>query len=614
MIRATNRRAFIACCGLATCFTAFSARLVHLQVTMHDEWLAKARKNCGDRQKIFARRGIITDIHGEALAQNEPVTTVVLDATVVQYPGPLAAVLAKALGLPEAHIFERLTRETWSEKQKKNVRSPYIVLQKEVAQNVAQDLAAQLEQTKIKRTPKSHGVPLIRGVSFEPSANRIYPNGPLLCHVVGLVGFVNGESESEGVDGIERTMDSYLRSHDGYVDIERTRMGDEIVPYRGQEHPARNGSNVRLTIDMGLQNIVEQELDAVVKQFRPKGATVIMMNPKTGEILALANRPNFNLNVQDGVQDENRRNRAITDQVEPGSTFKIVTTAAVLSEKLVTPEDVFETENGYYEWCKLKDHHPYAELTVNDILVHSSNIGVAKLAMKLGDQKFFEYIHRFGFGEQTGVALPGEIKGVVHPPHLWSKISITRMPMGQEVAATPLQIVAAMGAIANGGTLMMPQIVHEITDDAGNVVAPFPPREVRRVVSKKATEQVCKALTEVVSKRGTAKLAQVLGYKVAGKTGTAQKREPDGRYSHDKHVCSFVGFMPAEDPAFVVLVLIDEAQTKRELDVGGLVAAPVFSRIGERAARYLGLTPSPEEPEGSIVAKGGKDGRDFRDQ
>ena len=597
MIRAINRRAFIACCGLAGCFTAFSARLVHLQVAMHSEYLAKARENHGLRVKIDGRRGTITDIHGQALAENEPVKTVVLDATLVKDAGPMADLLARALGVPRAQIFERLTRESYSATQKKNVLSPYIVVKKEVAQNVVDALAAQLTERKM------------RGVSFEQSANRIYPNGQMLCHVLG---FVNGEGA--GVEGIERTMDSYLRSRDGFRCIVRTRKGEEIVPYRGEQHDAQNGGNVRLTIDMGLQNIVEQELDAAVRQFRPKGATVIMMNPKTGEILALANRPNFNLNVQDGVKDDQRRNRAITDQVEPGSTFKIVTTAAVLSERLVTPETVFETENGYYEWCKLKDHHPYGELTVNDILVHSSNIGVAKLAMRLGDQKFFEYVRRFGFGEQTGVALPGEIKGVVHPPHLWSKISITRMPMGQEVAATPLQVVASMGAIANGGMLMMPQIVRDITDDSGNVVAAFPPREVRRVVSKRATEQVSKALCEVVSKKGTARLAQVLGYKVAGKTGTAQKREDDGRYSHDKHVCSFVGYMPAEDPAFVVLVLIDEAQTKREQDVGGMVAAPVFSRIGERAARYLGLTPSPEEPEGSVVAKGGKDGADLRDQ
>ena len=602
MIRTPRTRALIACCGLACCFTAFSARLVHLQVTMHDFYLAKAHKDHGVRQVLAGRRGAITDIHGEALAQNEPVKTVVVDAGLVKDPALLADVLAKTLGVAREKIFAQMTRETWSATQEKNVRSSYIVVKKEVPQDVVETLTAQLVQGK-----------KMRGVSFEQSANRIYPNGPMLCHVLGFLGFVDGKSEA--VDGIERTMDSFLRSHAGFRCIELTRKGNEILPYRGEEHDARNGGNVRLTIDMGLQNIVEQELDAAVKQFRPKGATVIMMNPKTGEILALANRPNFNLNEPVGRTEENRRNRAVTDQVEPGSTFKIVTTAAVLSEKLVTPEMVFETENGYYEWCKLKDHHPYAELTVHDILVHSSNIGVAKLAMRLGDQKFFEYIHRFGFGEQTGVALPGEAKGTIHPPHLWSKISITRMPMGQEVAATPLQIVTAMGAIANGGMLMMPQIVHDITDDAGNVVSAFPPREVRRVVSQKSTEQVRSALMEVVSKRGTARLAQVLGYKVAGKTGTAQKYDPVTHLPyHDKHVCSFVGYMPAEDPAFVVLVLIDEAQTKREQDVGGMVAAPVFSRIGERAARYLGLTPTPEEPEGSIVAKGSKDGGDFRDQ
>ena len=465
MNHGTGRRSFIACCGLAFCFTAFSARLVHLQVTMHDAYLAEARKNHSLRQITVGRRGTITDMHGEPLAQNEPVKTVVVDAGLVKDAGAMAGLLAKTLGVSREQIFGRMTRETYSETQKKNVRSPYIVVKKEVPHNEAEDLAAQLAQAKM------------RGVSFEQSANRIYPNGAMLCHILG---FVNGEGA--GVDGVERTMESFLRSHAGFRQIEVTRDGREVVSYRGEQHDARNGGNVRLTIDMGLQNIVEQELDAAVKQFRPKGATVIMMNPKTGEILALANRPNFNLNVQDGVKDDWRRNRAITDQLEPGSTFKIVTVASVLSEKLVTPETVFETENGYYEWCKLKDHHPYAELTVNDILVHSSNIGVAKLAMRLGDQKFFEYIHRFGFGEQTGVALPGEIKGVVHPPHLWSKISITRMPMGQEVAATPLQITAAMCAIANGGVLLMPQIVHEVTDDAGNVVSSFPPREVRRVV------------------------------------------------------------------------------------------------------------------------------------
>jgi cell division protein FtsI (penicillin-binding protein 3)/stage V sporulation protein D (sporulation-specific penicillin-binding protein) len=362
---------------------------------------------------------------------------------------------------------------------------------------------------------------------------------------------------------------------------------------------------------MGLQNIVETELDNAIKQFHPKSATVILMQPRTGEILALANRPNFNLNVQDNVPPDHRRNRAITDRVEPGSTFKIVTTAAALTERIVRPTTMIFCENGYFPWCKLHDHRAYADLSVNDILVKSSNIGVAKLAIQLGDQKFYEYVRRFGFGERTGVNLPGEVGGTVHPPFSWTKLSITRMPMGQEVDATPLQITAAMCAIANGGHLMMPQIIRDITDEQGKVLTSFPPQEVRQVASKTATDSVRAALIEVVGPKGTAALAHVAGFTVAGKTGTAQKVRPEGGYDHEKYVVSFLGFMPAEDPAFVGLVLIDEAQVPHDKNYGGMVAAPVFSRIGEKAARYLGLVPSPEIPAGSVVAG---QSMNFRDQ
>lgn len=594
MKRKARIRALVVCIVLAFCFTGFSYRLVHLQVTMHEALLAKARANQSIREEIPFTRGNITDCHGQAMAGNEPVKSVILDATVVKAAPALAELLAPVLKIPQESILEKLTRETYSDSQKRNVRSPYIVLKKDVSESVADDLAAQLTARKM------------RGVSFRQDANRVYPNRSMASHIIG---FVN--SMGVGVDGIERALNSYLCGQTGFRNIERTRKGDEVVRYRGQEHEARNGNNVRLTIDMGLQNIVEQELDTVVKQFRPKGATVIMMNPKTGQILAMANRPTFDLNKQDGVKEASRLNLAIEAQVEPGSTFKIVTVAAVLNEKLVTPKTVFEVENGYWEWCKLKDHHPYSELTVNDILVHSSNIGVAKLATRLGDQRFFDYIHRFGFGEQTGIALPGEIKGTVHPPHAWSKISITRMPMGHEVTATPLQIATAISAIANGGNLMLPQIVQEITDEKGSLVEAFPPRVVRRVISPAVAAQVTDALVEVASKKGTAKLAQIDGFTVAGKTGTAQKLE-NGRYTNEKSVCSFVGFLPAEDPAFVLLVLIDEAQTTRREDVGGLVAAPVFSRIGGRAARYLGLTPHYETPAGSVVAKNATSGKPAR--
>ena len=592
MNRTARTRALTTCLLLAGCYTAFSFRLVHLQVTMRDEYAALAAEKHVNRQTIYARRGAIQDIHGESLAQNEPVRTVIADGTLIKDRVELADVLATALDLPREPLLEKLGREVYSQSQQKNVPAPYIVLKKEVPESVATDLMATLSERKM------------RGVFFEQETTRVYPNGHMLCHILG---YTNGETV--GVEGIERTMEPFLRGHDGFRFTERDRTGKEIVPYRGQEKAPRNGCNVRLTIDMGLQNIVEQELDAAIKQFRPKSATVILMQPKTGEILALANRPNFNLNVQDKVPPDFRRNRAIADMVEPGSTFKIVTTAAALTERIVKPTTMINCENGFFAACKLHDHHPYADLSVNDILVKSSNIGVAKLAIQLGDQKFYEYIRRFGFGERTGVNLPGEIGGIIHPPHSWSKISITRMPMGQEVGATPLQMVVAMSAIANGGHLMLPQIVHEIVDDQGRSISQFPPQEVRRVASKEATDGIRNALIDVVSPKGTATLAHVAGYKVAGKTGTAQKYDEKTRLpSHDKYVVSFLGFMPAEDPAFVCIVLLDEAQVSHDKNYGGLVAAPVFSRIGEKAARYLGLVPSPEEPVGSVMA-----GQNIRD-
>jgi cell division protein FtsI (penicillin-binding protein 3)/stage V sporulation protein D (sporulation-specific penicillin-binding protein) len=292
------------------------------------------------------------------------------------------------------------------------------------------------------------------------------------------------------------------------------------------------------------------------------------------------------------------KNAAIIDMVEPGSTFKIVTSAAALNEKVVRPDSVIFCENGLFPYGgrQLHDHHPYGDLTVNDILMKSSNIGAAKLAMKLGDQKFYEYIRRFGFGERTGINLPGEIGGMVHPPHRWSKISITRIPMGQEVGVTPMQMITAMCAIANGGKLMMPQIIHEIVDDQGATVASFPPVEIRQAVTRDAATQVRNALKTVVSEKGTAALAKVAGFQVAGKTGTAQKVDPKGGYAAGKYIVSFIGFLPADDPEFVGLVMLDDAQTKSTENYGGMVAAPVFARIAEKAARYMNLQPQIEEP------------------
>ncbi|PZR76173.1 MAG: penicillin-binding protein 2, partial [Chthoniobacterales bacterium] len=365
----------------------------------------------------------------------------------------------------------------------------------------------------------------------------------------------------------------------------------------GQERAPRDGYQVHLTIDLNLQNIVEQEIDAAVREYRPEKATIILMRPQTGEILAMANRPNFDLNQRNTARPEQMKNRAIIDMMEPGSTFKIVTAAAALNERKVRPDTTIFCENGLWNFGgrPLHDHKPYGELSVQDILIKSSNIGAAKLALSLGDQKFYEYIRRFGFGERTGVELPGEISGVIRPPQSWSKISITRIPMGHEVGVTPLQMTMAMATIANGGKLVTPRIVKSVTTADGKTISEFSPQILRQVISPETSREVATALRGVVSDRGTAAAAAVPGFNIAGKTGTAQKVDPHGGYEHGKEVVSFSGFLPADHPEFVAFVVLDDAKTsKPELNYGGQVAGPIFSRIAEKAARYLDLEPHPE--------------------
>lgn len=591
MAHSTTTRALIACTGLACVFTGLSARLVTLQVTEHPRYAQLAAGNHAIKQVTHARRGAIRDVNGLALAQNEPVKTAIADGSLIKDIPALAAMLAGPLEMPETVLAEKLRRQTFSQREGRMVPVRYIVLKKNVPETKATEIALAMMAAKQ------------RGIYFEQESIRVYPNGEMLCHVIG---FTN--HESVGVEGIERIMNGYLKGRDGFRYTERDRLGKEIVPYRGQERAARDGCDVRLTIDMGLQAIVESEMDAAIKEYRPKMATCILMRP-TGEIVALANRPHYDLNQQDGVPADSpkRTNRAIMDQVEPGSTFKIVPASAALNQRLVTPDTMIFCENGRFTYGgrTLRDSHPYGMLSVSDILVKSSNIGAAKLAIQTGDQRFYEYVRRFGFGERTGVNLPGEISGSIASPHLWSKMSITSIPMGHEVAATPLQVVTAMAVIANGGRLMMPQIVHSIVDDQGTTVQTFPPVEVRRVISETVADQVRKALIEVVGKRGTAKQAYVKGFKVAGKTGTAQKIGPKGTYGEGKYVVSFAGFLPADHPELVGIVLLDEANTKPGENYGGLVSAPIFARIAERAARYLNLQPTELEDPLNPAALGG---------
>ncbi len=565
----SRTRCALVCVAFASLFSLFSFRLVYLQMIKHDEYAGLAAEKHVYKQLIYAERGAILDANGEVLANNIPGETVVADATHTDNPEGLTRLLATTLGLSPNELSEKLSSDR-----------RYIVLKRQVPLATTATLRRKLEEEKL------------RGIYFERDSTRVYPNGSMLCHVIGFTDF-----NHHGIQGVESSMEDYLHGDDGYRFIEHNRAGQEIVLYRGQERAPRDGNKVRLTIDLNLQNIVENEIDAAMREYRPQKATIILMRPETGEILAMANRPHYDLNERAEARPEEMKNRAIIDMMEPGSTFKIVTAAAAINEKKVSPETTIFCENGVWNYGgrALHDHHGYGEISVQDVLVKSSNIGAAKLALSVGDQKFYEYIRRFGFGERTGIELPGEIPGVIRPPQSWSKISITRIPMGHEVGVTPLQMTVAMAAIANGGKLVTPRIVKSITKANGEIVSTFSPTILRQVISPETAQKIGNALRGVVSDHGTAAGAAVAGFTIAGKTGTAQKVDPHGGYEHGKYVVSFSGYMPAEHPQFVALVTLDDAKTKTpELNYGGTVAAPIFSRIAEKAARYLDLEPHEE--------------------
>lgn len=568
----TRHRAAIACACAGVLFTGFSARLVYLHVAKHAEYTAIAAGKNSLRETISARRGLITDRGGEILAANIPVRKVVLDATHVKNPEALAELASPYLGIDAGTLESEMRSGT-----------RYKVL----TRTLPEEKANELRRAMVERS--------FRGLYFREDTTRLYPNGPMLAHVLGFLSRKDPNMETAiGIEGVERSMESELRGEDGFRHIERDRTGREIVVYRGAEQSPRNGNTVELTIDMGLQAIVEAELDATFAELRPTTATVVMADPKTGEILAMANRPTFDPNDLGGSTDETKINHTIMGVLEPGSTFKIVVAAAALNEKVVNDKTRIFCENGrfFYGGRTLRDVHGYGQMGVFDILVKSSNIGSAKMGLMLGEDKYYEYVRSFGFGVRTEIKLPGEVAGLLPPPQRWDKLTITRMPMGHSIAVTPLQLTMAMGVIANGGKLMRPQIVRAVRDSSGNVLQSIQPEVVREVIPESTAQFVSSALAAVTKQGGTARLADVPGFSVAGKTGTAQKVDPKGGYAAGKYVVSFIGYLPAEDPAFVCLVMIDDAKVGGGMNYGGVLAAPVFARIAEKAARYMNLVPT----------------------
>ncbi|MCX7869148.1 MAG: penicillin-binding protein 2, partial [Terrimicrobiaceae bacterium] len=567
----TRHRVALVCLGACGSFSVFSWRRGERRGARGEELSRAAAEKHSRKEPIFARRGMITDRHGEILAASVPVRRVVLDATQVNAPERLAEVAAPFLGMEPGAILAEIATGT-----------PYKILSRSMPEERAIELRRALADQRL------------RGLRLVEDSQRVYPNGTLLCHVLGYLGPRDpSRPEIEGLEGVESACEKELRGADGFRLIEKDRTGREIVVYRGVEEGPRHGNTVELTIDMGLQAIVEEELDASCQELNPEMAVVILADPKTGEILALANRPNYDPGSTGSAAPETKKNRAIMDVVEPGSTFKIVVASAALAEGVVNEKTIIHCENGrfHYGGHVLRDVHGYGAMGVFDILVKSSNIGSAKMGLMLGPEKFYSYVRLFGFGERTGIELPGEVRGILKPVSQWDRLTITRMPMGHALSTTPLQITMAMAAIANGGTLLRPRVVRAIHGPDGREIERSQPEVVRQVVRPEVARFVGEALKAVTRPGGTAKLAAVPGFEVAGKTGTAQKVNPAGGYYRDKYVVSFAGYMPADDPAFVGLVMIDSAKVAPGLNYGGLVAAPIFARIAEKAARYMNLVP-----------------------
>ena len=588
--------------GLLVAFTGLGYRLVDLQVNRHDQLRDTARGNTTRTIIIQPRRGDIFDVHGNKLATSQVVKTLCADPVMIGHHYPaVARALAPVIGMDVRALEKKL--------QPRLIRTPsgavktnrYIRLKRKVLPEVLEEVKKVMAEfplddpaVALSRKKQRFVRDLRRRAIFadrEDDQLRIYPSGTLAAHMLGFV----GGDDHKGKEGIEAVLDSKLTGARGWRVIETDSRKRERVERRVQDVSARNGLNVYLTIDSGIQNIVETELAAAMKKHRAAGITAMVIRPRTGDVLAMANLPTFDPRNPGDFSADARRNRAVTDTFEPGSTFKAVTVAAALNEGLVTLRSQFHCSNGRLKYAGriLRDHHPYGLLTVEKIITKSSNIGAAKVGMRLGAPRLHQYIRDFGFGSRSGIQLPGEVAGILHPIKKWTKLSISRVPMGHEVAGTSLQVAMMMSAIANEGRLMRPRVVDRLEDDRGRLVVKYPVKIVRQVISPSAAKQVTRALKTVVAPGGTARRAELDYYTVAGKTGTAQKAGRGG-YLPGKYYASFVGFLPADKPKLCILVAVDEPQGDY---YGGLVAAPVFKAIAGRAASYLGIAPDREPDE-----------------
>lgn len=531
-------------------------RLVTLQVLQAAELSAQANRQHQKTVSLEGARGTIVDRHGKILAMNVEVQSVFGVPNTVDSPLKTARQLSPILHVKTDELERKLRQDrrfVW--------------------------LARKLDPEQGRRLDRLS----LDGIGVVMEGRRFYPKGPLLAHVLGFSGM-----DGEGLEGVEHRYEPYLHGEKRMMVLQRDAFGHTVFPKGMMERSPTPGHSLTLTIDEVIQYIVERELEDAVGRARAKSGTMIVLDPKTGAVLAMAVSPRFDPNAVSALNPDRWRNRALTDAYEPGSTMKAMMAAAAIEERVVRPNTMVFGEHGRMTVANtvIHDHERLGWISFAQVIQKSSNIGAAKTGMALGEHRLYRYLQAFGFGQRTEIDLPGEGVGLVRDPKDWGRRSVASISIGQEIGVTPLQMVSAVAAIANDGMLMKPYVVSEIRDADNHILRQVPPQAKRRVISRETARSVTKILEGVVTD-GTGTNAAIPGFRVAGKTGTAQKIDPrTGAYSASRFVASFAGYAPADNPQLAMIVVIDEPLGDTQ---GGAVAAPVFSRVGEQVLSYLGV-------------------------
>lgn len=542
-------------------FIGLAVNLCRIQVIEHDKYVKLAKAQQSKKVTLSARRGLILDRNGRKLAESLRVGSVYANPSAIKDVSVVASHLSKVLRLDPSKVSAKL------EKDKK-----FVWIKRRVSDE---------ELKEIRKLS-------LQGVYIEHEYQRFYQNGPLGSHVIGFT-----DIDENGLEGIELSCNQTLLGESGYKRMYRDAQQSNILTADTEMRRPRHGNNVMLTIDANIQRFAEEELENLGKTWSPASATAIVMDTSTGEILAMANLPAYDPNNVGKYPASARKNLAVTDYYEPGSIIKPIVLAGIFENKLARPNDMINCENGRYVMGKriLHDSHRYDTLTVAEIVTHSSNIGMAKLGMRMGIERMYRHLEQFNFGNKSGIELSGEQAGIFRPLKSWSKqFSLVSVSIGHEIAATPLQFVTIFSSIANGGLLLKPVIIKSITGNDGKVEEEYnAPQVVRRVMSEEVARDLLNPILVDAVRNGTGKRAFLEEYEVAGKTGTSQKvNKSDGCYSRNKYIASFVAYAPAENPRICVLIMVDEPKGAY---YGGTVAAPSVREIIRKTLQYLEVEP-----------------------